>query len=329
MVILGPTGCGKSTLLNIIAGLEHQDSGNIYFNNRLINNIPPEKRGVGLVFQNFALFPHMTVFENVAYGLKARNETRENIARLVNEKLELLGISALKGRYPNEISGGEQQRVALARALVIEPELLLLDEPFSNLDPKVRDQLRVELKRLQKILGITAIHVTHDQSEAYSIADRIAVMGNKRIEQVGSPDDIFYKPQTEYIAWFVDANSFEGKIVEIHEDQGIMKIDSSGILIAAAFKEGIRLGDHVKAFIRPEEILIMPSEYPTSARNVIKGKITSITPLRGLEQIAATVEGRKEVKVEVTRSAAAELNLHVGKEVYLAFKASAIHIIKK
>jgi len=328
MVILGPTGCGKSTLLNVIAGLERQDSGNIFFDNEIINDIPPEKRNVGLVFQNFALFPHMTVFENVAYGLKARGKSKSEVGQVVGEKLSLLEIKHLQGKYPGEISGGEQQRVALARALVIEPEVLLLDEPFSNLDARIREQLRIEIREVQKKLGITTIHVTHDHTEAYVMADRIAVMGDNRIEQVGLPDEIFYRPESEYVAKFVGANVFKGAVVSLDSKGEVMKVNSNGLILTALLQEGLRVGDPINIFIRPENVFVILEPSHMSVRNIFKGSISSIVEMRGSAKITITLENSSEITAEVTKEALSELSLKIGKSIYVAFKATAVRAAK-
>lgn len=328
MVILGPTGCGKSTLLNIIAGLEKPDSGQIFFNNKPIGDTPPEKRNVALVFQNYALFPHMTVYENVAYGLKARRKSYREIRRAVTEKLSLLEIEHLQAKYPDEISGGERQRVALARALVIEPEVLLLDEPLSNLDARIREQLRVEIKNLQKKLGITTLHVTHDHTEAYVMADRIAVMGNRHIEQVGLPEEIFYKPKTEYVAKFVGMNVFKGIVSSIEPEIGVVKVDSNGLLLTVPLQEGVRVNDSVNVFLRPEDIFIMLEPSHTSVRNVFKGNISSIIDMRGSRKVTVTLENGSEIAAELTKEAVADLSLKIGKSIYIAFKATALRIAR-
>jgi iron(III) transport system ATP-binding protein len=206
--LLGPSGCGKTTLLRMIAGFNTVDSGEIYFGEQLINSVPAHKRGIGMVFQNYAIFPHLTVAENVAYGLKAQKVPKADIGRRVDNALEMVQISALKDRRPSELSGGQQQRVALARAFVIEPKVLLMDEPLSNLDAKLRVQMRTTIKKLQRQLGITTIYVTHDQEEALSISDRIAVMKDGHIMQVGKPSLIYKKPENPFVAGFIGISNF-------------------------------------------------------------------------------------------------------------------------
>ena len=206
--LLGPSGCGKTTLLRMIAGFNSIEGGDFYFGDARINDVPAHKRDIGMVFQNYAIFPHLTVEENVAYGLKARGVAKGEIARRVAEALELVQILPLAKRKPSELSGGQQQRVALARAFVIEPSVLLMDEPLSNLDAKLRVQMRSIIKKLQRRLGITTIYVTHDQEEALAISDRIAVMNQGKIMQIGTPREIYAKPENPFVAGFIGVSNF-------------------------------------------------------------------------------------------------------------------------
>ena len=217
--LLGPSGCGKTTLLRMIAGFNSIEGGDFYFGDKRINNVPAHKRDIGMVFQNYAIFPHLTVRENVAYGLKARKTPKKEMDERVAEALKLVQIEHLAERKPNELSGGQQQRVALARAFVIEPSVLLMDEPLSNLDAKLRVQMRTVIKKLQRRLGITTIYVTHDQEEALAISDRIAVMKDGNIMQIGTPGEIYAKPQNPFVAGFIGVSNFlecdvkDGKVI--------------------------------------------------------------------------------------------------------------------
>ena len=206
--LLGPSGCGKTTLLRMIAGFNSIEGGDFYFGDKRINDVPAHKRDIGMVFQNYAIFPHLSVRDNVAYGLKARHIPSNEIKPRVDEALKLVQISHLADRKPNELSGGQQQRVALARAFVIEPSVLLMDEPLSNLDAKLRVQMRSVIKKLQRRLGITTIYVTHDQEEALAISDRIAVMKDGHIMQIGTPNEIYAKPQNPFVAGFIGVSNF-------------------------------------------------------------------------------------------------------------------------
>lgn len=206
--LLGPSGCGKTTLLRMIAGFNKIDEGHIYFNDKEINHIPADKRNIGMVFQNYAIFPHMTVMENVAYGLKARKIKGGELTKRATEAMEMMQIDNLKDRMPSQLSGGQQQRVALARAIVIHPDVLLMDEPLCNLDAKLRVTMRTGIKKIQKQLNITTIYVTHDQEEALSISDRIAVIHDGRVEQLGRPKDIYTRPVNMFVANFIGTSCF-------------------------------------------------------------------------------------------------------------------------
>lgn len=206
--LLGPSGCGKTTLLRMIGGFNTVDGGEICFDEQVINTLPAHKRDIGMVFQNYAIFPHLNVADNVAYGLKARKVPKEQITPRVDEALKMVQIDQLKARQPNELSGGQQQRVALARAFVIEPGVLLMDEPLSNLDAKLRVQMRTTIKKLQRRLGITTVYVTHDQEEALAISDRIAVMNQGNIMQIGKPEEIYRKPANPFVANFIGVSNF-------------------------------------------------------------------------------------------------------------------------
>jgi sulfate transport system ATP-binding protein len=234
--LLGPSGSGKTTILRMLAGLERQDSGDIYINGRLVNNLPPRERGIGFVFQNYALFPYMNVYENIAYGLKVQKKDKEFIQNRVTELLELVGLPGLEKRYPDQLSGGQRQRIALARALAPEPELLLLDEPFAAIDAKVRQELRTWLRETIDKIGITSIFVTHDQDEAIEVADEIVITNQGQVEQVGNPVDIYLHPKTPFVAQFI-GKSF------IIEDYDRLK----------GFQ---KTGENTKAIIRPEFVEI-------------------------------------------------------------------------
>ncbi|ASI98292.1 ABC transporter ATP-binding protein [Thermococcus celer] len=248
LTLLGPSGCGKTTTLRIIAGFEKPDGGEVLFDGRPVNDLAPYERGIGIVFQDYALFPHMTVFRNVAFGLEMKGLPKEEIKRKVGRALKLVGLEGLENRYPEQLSGGQQQRVALARALVVEPDLLLLDEPLSNLDAKIRERLRGEIRRIQRELGITTIYVTHDQEEAMAISDRIAVMNVGRVEQVGKPLELYYHPRTEFVARFLGLSN----ILELKAENGRARI---GKLCFDVGREG-----KVRVFFRPESVHVKPGD---------------------------------------------------------------------
>ncbi len=247
--LLGPSGCGKTTLLRMIAGFNSVEAGTILFDDKVINNYPAHKRGIGMVFQNYAIFPHLTVEENVAYGLKAQKVPQEEIKKRVYKALEMVQIEKLKNRRPNELSGGQQQRVALARAFVIEPNVLLMDEPLSNLDAKLRVQMRTIIKKLQRRLGITTIYVTHDQEEALAISDRIAVMNLGEVMQVGTPEDIYKSPANSFVSGFIGISNFlEGNIKETEDGKSLTFYEELEKRISTDFVGEVRIA------ARPEQV---------------------------------------------------------------------------
>ena len=257
--LLGPSGCGKTTLLRMIAGFNSIEGGDFYFGEKRINNVPAHKRDIGMVFQNYAIFPHLTVEENVAYGLKARKLPKAEIAPRVRDALELVQISHLAKRKPNELSGGQQQRVALARAFVIEPSVLLMDEPLSNLDAKLRVQMRTVIKKLQRRLGITTIYVTHDQEEALAISDRIAVMKDGVIMQIGTPNEIYAKPQNPFVAGFIGVSNFLDCDVEAKD--GVAKVSISGEL-SIDIPSGKEYSGRGQLSARPEQLFFADEGMP-------------------------------------------------------------------
>lgn len=258
--LLGPSGCGKTTLLRMIAGFNSIDSGDIYFGDKRINNVEAHKRDIGMVFQNYAIFPHMTVYENVAYGLKAKKIPKNEIPKRVEKALDLVQIGPLKDRKPSELSGGQQQRVALARAFVIEPGVLLMDEPLSNLDAKLRVQMRTTIRKLQKDLGITTIYVTHDQEEALAISDSIAVMRDGNIIQVGSPEYIYKKPQNIFIAGFIGTSNFiECEITNVNNNVAQVWV-SKHLYFEAPIKRHYQ-GTAILS-VRPEQLIFSEKGMP-------------------------------------------------------------------
>lgn len=288
--LLGPSGCGKTTTLRIIAGFEYPDEGQVFFDEEEVTYKKPYERGTAMVFQNYALWPHMTVFDNIAYGLKLRKLPVSEIKARVMKVLELVGLKGLEKRYPLQLSGGQQQRVALARALVVEPKVLLLDEPLSNLDAKLRLRMREEIKRLQRDLGITTIYVTHDQEEAMSLSDRIAVMNKGRILQIGHPKEIYNNPRNLFVATFIGRSTLlRGKIIGL--ERGFVKIDYEGGVIEGRAAEGFKVGkgDKVVAIMRPEDFSIEPI---SSAYNTIEGEVLLTMFLGPFVQVRLRVGGQ-------------------------------------
>jgi len=268
--LLGPSGCGKTTTLRVVAGFIEPNNGSFLLDGKDYTNVPIHKRNFGIVFQSYALFPHLTVAENVAFGLKMRKLAKDEIDRKVSEILKTVDLGELGGRYPRELSGGQRQRVALARALVVEPELLLLDEPLSNLDAKLRLKMRVEIRELQQKLGITTIFVTHDQEECFSISDKVAVMNGGIIEQYDTPEKIYMRPSTEFVARFVGFENFFP--LEKREDGYYC----GGVKFAIEHLPE-SCGDQPKGTIRPDDIVIL--DRPDADHNVIEGTVTVRTYL--------------------------------------------------
>ncbi|MBA9026390.1 ABC transporter ATP-binding protein [Peribacillus huizhouensis] len=274
LTFLGPSGCGKTTLLRLIAGFYEPDDGNIYFEEKKINELPAYKRDTPLVFQEYALFPHLNVFENIAYGLKLKKTPKKEIQDRVDSMLKMFGLIGMENRYPKELSGGQQQRVAFARALVMGKNVLLMDEPLSNLDAKMRVEVRDELRALQKRFGFTAIFVTHDQDEALSISDQIAVFNKGQICQVGTPMDIYFKPKTKFVADFVGTTNFvEGKVIELNDPFIMVKCNDT--IIRVPQKDyAVKMCDEVTLVIRPECISISAEvDIQRNRSNGVKGNI--------------------------------------------------------
>jgi spermidine/putrescine ABC transporter ATP-binding subunit len=265
--LLGPSGCGKTTVLRLIGGFHNPDYGEICFGGKDVTGIPPYERNIGMVFQNYALWPHMTVFDNIAYGLKLKKVSRAEIADKAAHALDLVNLKGLENRYPGQLSGGQQQRVALARALVLNPDVLLLDEPLSNLDAKIRLQVRAEIRKLQKELAITTIYVTHDQEEALTLSDRIAVIEHGKLLQIGSPWDLYERPANPFVADFIGINNLiSGTVQEDPDNKGWTTVKTDVGLLLSECDTRIRRGDRCMICVRPETASI--SETPPSQTNV-------------------------------------------------------------
>lgn len=276
LTLLGPSGCGKTTTLRAVSGFVTLNSGRIYIGQRNITDIPPERRGIGLVFQNYALWPHMTVFQNLAFGLQLKKMSKQMIERKVEESLGIVKLSGFEGRYPRQLSGGQQQRVALARALVLEPDILLLDEPLSNLDALLREQMRFEIAQIHKQAGITSIYVTHDQTEAMVISDRIAVMNQGRIVQIGKPTEIYSTPSSKFVAGFMGTTTFiHGKVASVSGERSDVRTDSDLSIVGRG--RDLVPGDEVDVAIRPENIKFLsgPEDRQTHRQeNIFEVQVT-------------------------------------------------------
>ena len=274
MTLLGPSGCGKTTLLNLVAGFLIPDSGEIAIAGRRMTDVPAYRREIGIMFQNYALFPHMTVAANVGYGLRMRHIAKAEIARRVGEALALVKLAGLEDRKPRQLSGGQQQRVALARALVIRPQVLLLDEPFSALDRNLRASMQVELKEIQRKLGVTTIFVTHDQSEALSLSDRIAVIADGRIRQLDSPDEIYRHPLDRFVASFIgDANVLRARLERIDGAVATVALGAARVTVPARTLQDGAVGDPVDLFVRPEELRVADNEAAAAVHGLVAAQI--------------------------------------------------------
>jgi len=307
VVFVGPSGCGKSTLLRMIAGLEDITSGEITLDANVINKIDPSERDVAMVFQNYALYPHMTVYNNMAYGLKNRGISKQEIEDKVNEVAKLLEIDQYLLRKPSMLSGGQRQRVAMGRAIVRNPKIFLFDEPLSNLDAKLRNQMRLEIKKLQRQMGVTSIFVTHDQTEAMTLGDRIVVINNGIVEQVGTPKDIYSKPNTKFVAEFIGSpqmNIFNCKI-----DNGIAKIDNNSINLNKSINV-----DDASIGIRPDDIQISESGSITCKANLVE--------YLGSDMIIYSSIGDQEFSCKLS----SKIDVKAGDEFKFDIQPSLVHI---
>lgn len=326
--LLGPSGCGKTTLLRMIAGFNSIEEGEIYFDDKLINTIAPNKRDIGMVFQNYAIFPHMTVYENVAYGLKAHKIPKSEINKKVMRVLDLVQIAQLKDRKPSQLSGGQQQRVALARAIVIEPDVLLMDEPLSNLDAKLRIQMRTSIKKLQRELKITTIYVTHDQQEALAVSDRIAIMNGGNLMQIDNPENIYKKPQNIFVAGFIGTSNFlDGTIT------GMDKYMIADIRLACGLSFKTKLnkqtsGD-VKLSVRPEQFV-----FTDDSSASIPGVLTMHTFLGDFANYEVKLVNGQTVQIneytkdiDFVRAAGDQVNLTFNPEKISIFNADGTEVL--
>jgi spermidine/putrescine ABC transporter ATP-binding subunit len=296
--IIGPSGCGKTTLLRMVAGFAEPDSGDILVDGRSMARTPPYRRPVNMVFQNYALFPHMNVSQNVAFGLEMAGVPKAERRHRVAEMLALVELMGFEDRSPRELSGGQEQRVALARALVLKPSILLLDEPMGALDQKVRRRMQLELKRIHRETGITFVHVTHDQEEALVLADRIAVMNDSRVEQVGAIKELYHRPKTAFVAEFVgDSNVFVGRAERL-EAGGVGLAVAPGQLVAVSLCEGVELGSAVRMFVRPEHVR-MSRPGSGAAPGFLRGVIIEIAFLGSATRYVAELHGGAKVMADI------------------------------
>ncbi|GAA1374515.1 ABC transporter ATP-binding protein [Peribacillus frigoritolerans] len=331
LTLLGPSGCGKSTTLNLIAGFLDPDRGEVHIKGNNVTKVPPYKRDLGMVFQTYSLFPHMTVYENLSFGLKLRKVGKAEQKKKISKALELVKMSGLENRYPRELSGGQRQRVAISRALVVEPELLLLDEPLSNLDAKLRHELRAEIKRLQKEIGVTTIFVTHDQEEALSMSDRVVVMNAGKIEQISTPTEIYNHPKTEFVFQFIGkSNCFEGNVSAVDKRKIAVKIGSDITHVdtnnVMGNESDLKTGDEVKLYIRPEKLQVVSlDEKSSSPLDFHRAKISQMNYLGTSWEINVLLQGKS---IQVLTSAF-DSSWQNGSEVLIGWSPSEVMLVKK
>ena len=317
-MILGPTGAGKTILLETIAGIYSPDKGKVYLNGRDITRLPPRKRNIGMVYQDYMLFPHLNVEQNIKYGMRSRKLSKQEMSQKVDELANLLGVAHLLQRHPGTLSGGEQQRITIARALIMEPEVLLLDEPLGALDSKTRIKLREELRRIHSFTHTTMIHVTHSFDEAFLLGSQMAIMNNGEIVQVGEPSEVFRKPNCKFVAEFLGVtNVFRGESVI---DNGIAYININGLRVASATNRD----GQVYTSIRPEDVLLSIKPIESSARNSFKGEIQDISDTGTIVRI--TVNVGVPFVAAITRRSFLDMGLNQGMEVFLTFKTVDVHV---
>jgi len=324
LTLLGPSGCGKTTTLMMIAGFILPSDGKILIDNKDITLVPPHKRNVGMVFQNYALFPHMTVFKNISFSLRIRRTHKEVLAKEVSEALNLVQLNRLADRYPHQLSGGQQQRVALARALVFKPRVLLMDEPLGALDKKLREHMQLEIKHLQKTLNMTVIYVTHDQDEALTMSDRIAVLNSGRIEQLGSPKELYENPKNRFVADFIgESNFLHGKIINIGESYFSVHLEDQ-IEIQVPFQEGFGIGQKVNLTIRPERILFRDGNKDLS--NYILGVVQEVIYTGESTQYIIRISQHQLIKLRQPNRPSL-ISYQIGQPIEVGWDSGAMKII--
>ncbi|MCH3914528.1 MAG: ABC transporter ATP-binding protein [Acidaminococcaceae bacterium] len=318
VTLLGPSGCGKTTILRMVAGFEIPTHGDIYIGEDRVNSLTPDKRDTAMVFQSYALFPHLNIYDNIAYGLKIKKFSKEEIKNKVNAILELVGLTGMENRAPNQLSGGQQQRVALARALVMEPGVLLFDEPLSNLDAKLRVYMRNEIHKIQRKVGITSIYVTHDQSEAMSLSDRVIIMHAGNIEQIGTPHEIYMKPASEFVADFIGiANIVPATVVE--SKQGAITVKIFGKDFSTDYDKELAVGQNCKAVLRPEAVQI-------GVTGEVEAKVTSSIFMGESQDYVVDVGGTK-LQVKEYNPGSKQV-FAAGETAFLTLDKRALHVLQ-
>jgi spermidine/putrescine transport system ATP-binding protein len=318
--LLGPSGCGKTTTMRMIAGFEDPTTGSIFLNGADVTGVAPNRRDVNMVFQSYALFPHMTVFENVAFGLRRKGVPAAEVKTRVGEMLNIVDLSGREKRRPRELSGGQQQRVALARALVNQPRALLLDEPLGALDLKLRQHMQVELKRIQREVGITFVYVTHDQGEALTMSDRIAVMNDGRIEHLGSPREIYERPATRFVAGFIGtSNLLSATVAGVEDGRAVIALGPGEQIIVPLQTNGVRPGDAIELSVRPEKIEMTTVAPSGSDRCVVRGVVNEVVYLGTSTNYNVTTSTGAQLVVFDQNAANAEDIAERGDSVYLTW----------
>ena len=317
ITMLGPSGSGKTTCLMMLAGFETPTNGEIYLEGNPISNIPPHKRGIGMVFQNYALFPHMTVYENLAFPLRVRKFSKDETDNKVEKALSMVSLSGFGSRMPAQLSGGQQQRVAVARALVFDPAVVLMDEPLGALDKNLRESMQYEIKHIHESIGVTVVYVTHDQSEALTMSNRIAVFNDGKVQQLSSPDKLYEEPVNSFVAEFIgENNTFQGEVEDISNDRCKIKLDSGGEILANPIRVKSK-GEKSIVSLRPERAIIDPEE---KMENKFKGKIEEVIYHGDHTRLRLDLLGNKEFILKVPNSSA-RMDIKLGNEINIGWNS--------
>ena len=317
VTMLGPSGSGKTTCLMMLAGFETPTNGEIYLEGNPISNIPPHKRGIGMVFQNYALFPHMTVYENLAFPLRVRKIPKDEIDKKVDKALSMVSLAGYESRMPGQLSGGQQQRFAVARALVFDPSVVLMDEPLGALDKNLRESMQYEIKHIHESIGVTVVYVTHDQSEALTMSNRIAVFNDGKVQQLSSPDKLYEEPVNSFVAEFIgENNTFQGEVEDISNDRCKIKLDSGGEILANPIRVKSK-GEKSIVSLRPERAIIDPEE---KMDNKFKGKIEEVIYHGDHTRLRLDLLGNKEFILKVPNSSA-RMDIKLGNEIKIGWNS--------
>ena len=317
ITMLGPSGSGKTTCLMMLAGFETPTNGEIYLDSNPISNIPPHKRGIGMVFQNYALFPHMTVYENLAFPLKVRKISKDEIDRKIDKALSMVSLTGFENRMPGQLSGGQQQRVAVARALVFDPSVVLMDEPLGALDKNLRESMQYEIKHIHENIGVTVVYVTHDQGEALTMSNRIAVFNDGKVQQLSSPDKLYEEPVNSFVAEFIgENNTFSGEVTDISKDKCKIKLDSGDEILTNPIRVKSK-GDKSIVSLRPERAIIDPEE---KMDNKFKGKIEEVIYHGDHTRLRLNLLGNKDFILKVPNSSA-RMDIKLGNEIKIGWNS--------